>query len=50
MRKHEYIISSERSHRREDEYRNTMWTDTEYHVGDQIMMDGLTWTVEEVIK
>ena len=48
--KHEYIITSERAYRRNDEYRNTLYADRLYEVGDVIVMDGLRWTVEEVVR
>lgn len=49
-RKHIYIITSERAHRRNDEYRNTLYSDQELVEGDTIELDGLVWFVEEVIK
>ena len=48
-RKYEYIISSERADRRSDEYRNTLRSDRKYNVGDVIILDGLGWTVDEVV-
>ena len=49
--KHEYIISSWRAYRRNDEYRNTMYSDLELKVGDTITTeDGLNWDVEEVVR
>ena len=48
-RKYEYIISSERAVRRSDEYRNTLRSDRKYNVGDVIILDGLGWTVDEVV-
>lgn len=47
---HEYIASSERASVREDEYRNRILSNEEYQVGDQIELDGLTWTIEEIIR
>ena len=49
-RKHEYIVSSERAYRRDDEYRVSIYTDAVYKVGDEMKVDGLIWTVEEVVK
>lgn len=49
-RKHEYIISSERAWRRNDEYWNTLYSDKTYVVGQAIELDGLTWYVEAVVK
>lgn len=48
-RKYEYIITSERAYRRNDEYRNTLHSDRELKVGDVITLDGLDWTVDEVV-
>ena len=50
MRKHIYIITSERANRRNDEYRNELYSDAEDTVGQMIELDGLAWFVEEVIK
>lgn len=49
MEKFEYIITSERAHRRSDECENTFFSNTEYHVGDIIELDGIRWVVDEVI-
>lgn len=50
MKKYEYIITSERADRRNDEYRNTLRSDKVYQVGDVITLDGLAWTVDEVVS
>ena len=47
---HEYIITSERAFRRHDELDNTFYSNEVYEVGDVIEMDGLKWTVEEVVR
>ena len=48
--KHEYIVSSERADRRSDEAHVTVWSDSKWKVGDELKVDGLIWTVEEVVK
>lgn len=47
-----YIITSERADRRNDEAHNELKSNHEYTVGQDIVLDGLNWTVEkvEVIK
>ena len=45
-----YIITSERAFRRNDEYRNELRSDKNYNVGDVITLDGLKWTVEEIVR
>lgn len=50
MKKHEYIMSSERCWRRSDEVENTVYSDKELKVGDCIVMDGLKWFVVEVVR
>ena len=47
---HEYIITSCRAHRRNDEYRNTLYSNRSLVVGQTIYLDGLAWEVEEVVK
>lgn len=47
---HEYIITSERAWRRSDEERNTIYSNQFLNVGDIITLDGIKWTVEEVIR
>lgn len=47
--KYEYIISSERCYRRSDETDCSFYSNNEYKVGDQIEMDGIMWTVNEVV-
>lgn len=49
-RKHEYIITSIRAYRRSDESRNRLYSDHEYKVGEEIVLDGLIWIVDEVIR
>ena len=44
-----YIITSERADRRADEYRNELYSNRILNVGDSIVLDGLTWTVDEVV-
>ena len=46
----EYIITSERAAHRSDEYRNTLYSNKILNVGDTIILDGLTWTVDEVVS
>ncbi len=48
--KNTYIITSERAIRRNDEYRNELRSDKNYNVGDVITLDGLKWTVEEIVR
>lgn len=48
--KHEYIMSSERAYRRNDEERNTIYSNKVLQVGDVIWLDGIRWFVDEVIK
>lgn len=50
MRKHEYIMSSERCLTRSDEMENHVYTDTELKVGDYVTMDGIRWFVVEVVR
>lgn len=50
QRKHTYIISSIRANRRNDEYRNELYSDRELQVGEWIVLDGLEWMVEEIVK
>ena len=47
--KFEYVITSERAHKRSDELENTFFSNTEYHVGDTIELDGILWIVDKVI-
>ena len=49
MNKTHYIITSERAYRRNDEYRNDFYSPRTYDVGDTIILDGLVWTVDEVV-
>ena len=44
-----YINTSERAYRRNDEYRNDFYSPKTYNVGDIVILDGLTWTVDEVV-
>ena len=46
---HVYIITSERAAKRSDEYRNTLYSENEYSVGDIVTLDGLKWTVEDIV-
>lgn len=46
----QYLITSERSHRRSDERDNLFTTTTDYNVGDVIILDGLMWKVTKVLK
>ena len=48
--KNTYIITSERAIRRNDEYRNELRSDKNYNVDDVITLDGLKWTVEEIVR
>jgi len=48
--KHTYIISSERAYSRNDEYWNEICTDKELKLGDYIIMDGLKWYVDAIVK
>lgn len=45
-----YIITSERAHRRNDEYRNDLYSNRILNVGDTIFLDGLAWTVDEIVS
>ena len=45
-----YIITSERAYRRNDEYRNELYSNKILNVGDTIVLDGLKWTVDEVVS
>ncbi len=47
---HEYIMTSERAYRRDDEYENHIYSDRELEVGDTMVMDGLVWFVVRKIK
>ena len=47
---HVYIISSTRANKRPDEYRNTLYSENEYQVGDIIPLDGLKWVVEDIVE
>ena len=47
--KFEYIITSERAHRRNDESENTFYSNTEYHINDIIELDGIRWIVDAVV-
>lgn len=44
----EYIMTSERFHW--DETEITVWTTAELEVGDRYKMDGIWWTVDEVVR
>ena len=44
-----YIITSERADRRNDERRNEFCTDRILNVGDTFELDGLMWTVDEIV-
>ena len=48
MKANEYIITSER--RRSDEIQNEFYSYNIYDVGDVIILDGIRWYIEEVIK
>lgn len=45
-----YIITSERADRRNDEYRNELHSNRILDVGDTITLDGLKWTVDEIVE
>jgi hypothetical protein len=45
-----YIITSERASVRNDEYRNDLYSNRILNVGDVIVLDGLKWTVEEIVS
>ena len=45
-----YIITSVRAYRRNDEYRNDFYSNRILNVGDTIILDGLEWTVDEVVS
>ena len=45
-----YIITSERAERRNDEYRNDLYSNKILNVGDTVILDGLEWTVDEIIS
>ena len=45
-----YIITSERASRRNDEYRNDLFSNRILNVGDTIILDGLQWTVDEIVS
>ena len=45
-----YIITSERAYRRNDEYRNDFYSNRILNVGDTIILDGLEWTVDEIVS
>lgn len=45
-----YIITSERANRRNDEYRNDLYSNRILNVGDTIYLDGLAWTVDEIVS
>jgi len=45
-----YIISSERANTRSDEYRNELNSNKILNVGDNIVLDGLTWYVDEIVS
>lgn len=47
--KYTYIITSERAHRRNEEYRNELRSNCERNVGDVIYLDGLAWTIEDKV-
>jgi len=44
-----YIISSERANRRNEEYRNELYSNRILEVGDSIELDGIIWYVDEVV-
>lgn len=46
---HCYVVSSERSAYRSDERECMVYTNVERQIGDTYKMDGIWWTVEEVI-
>lgn len=45
-----YIITSARAYRRNDEYRNDLYSNRILNVGDTIILDGLEWTVDEIVS
>ena len=45
-----YLITSERANRRNDERLNELRSKNNYNVGDVITLDGLKWTVEEIVR
>ena len=45
-----YIITSARAERRNDEYRNDLFSNRILNVGDTIILDGLQWTVDEIVS
>jgi len=45
-----YIISSERADRRNDEKDNLLISKKKYSVGDEIILDGLKWFVEKEVE
>ena len=47
---HEYLITSDRASRRNDEYENLLRSYKVLEVGQRIDLDGLGWTVVKVIK
>lgn len=47
---HKYLITSERAYRRSDEEDNLLQSREIYKVGETIILDGLRWTVTEVIE
>lgn len=47
---YKYLITSERAYRRSDEEDNVFHSNNQYKVGDVIILDGLRWTVTEVIE
>ena len=50
MNRAHYIITSERAYRRNDEYRNDFYSNAILNVGDTIILDGLVWTVDEIVS
>lgn len=48
--RHEYLISSERAWRRDDEKLNKLQTNCVYEEGDIIVLDGIRWVVDKVIR
>lgn len=48
--KHTYLITSERAYRRSDEEDNLFTSANKYNVGDEIILDGLTWTVTKIVE
>lgn len=47
---HEYLITSDRAFRRNDEYENLLRSNKVLEVGQRIYLDGLGWTVVKVLK